>query len=403
MVGQRGFDGLHEVGQLELAGGEVDRDRELGPAAAPFGRLRAGGPQHPFADLHDVPRALGDGDELVGRDRAELGTGPAGERLEADGGPVGEVDERLVDDADLVTLERAADRGTERQQLGRLRAADGREHAADRLVVSHRVVGAREQVCSLGAPRPDGQSEGGGHPDADAVDVERRGGHRSSQPCRQAERLVLVSHVPAHDGEHVAAQPAEHVDVAHLAGQAFAQLAEHLVGGGRAVGLVDQPEFVHPEADRGDGVRGGRPSGVQELVGLRTQELAVGQPRQPVVQALVGQGLAQLQLCDDGGGEVVEYPDVVLAPLAGLHVDRAERSDGVAVGEHQRHARVRDRAEVVDREVVLHERMLARVVDYERLLGGHRVLAEGVAERRLGHAGGQARLALEELPVRRHQ
>lgn len=141
----------------------------------------------------------------------------------------------------------------------------------------------------------------------------------------------------------------------------------------------------------------------QELIGLRAQQLPVGKPRQPVVQALIGQGLAQLEVGGHRGGQVLEDPDVLPAPLPRLHVDRAERADGVPVGEHQGHSRVGDCAQVADREVVLHEWVLACVVDDERLLGGHRVLAEGVAERGLGHSTGQAGLALEELAIRRHQ
>src|SRR5690349_22982196 len=48
----------------------------------------------------------------------------------------------------------------------------------------------------------------------------------------------------------------------------------------------------------------------------------------------------------------------------------------------QREARVGDHVEVADREVVAHEGVLAGVLDRQRLGGGHRVLAEGVRERR---------------------
>ena len=74
----------------------------------------------------------------------------------------------------------------------------------------------------------------------------------------------------------------------------------------------------------------------------------------------------------------------------------------MAVGRGQRHAGIGDDADVRDRQIFAQERVVAGVLDDQRLAGGSDVLAERMGERGLSLAGpgfGQALLALEKLPV----
>ncbi len=177
------------------------------------------------------------------------------------------------------------------------------------------------------------------------------------------------------------ADPAENVLPARPGSQSLADLLEHPIGRQRAVGVVDEAEAVQPDAERGDRAHVGRVDGVEQLVGLRAQQRAVGEPRQGVVQAALGEQPAQFEMGHDRGGQIAEDPDVLVAPLTRRGVDRAERSDRISVGEHERHAGVRDETEIANREAVGDERMLASVGDDQRLLRRHRVLAERVAQR----------------------
>jgi hypothetical protein len=91
--------------RLELDRRQVDRDRDV---LRPFGRLGAGGPQHPFADLVDQPDFLGERDEHRRADRPVLGMVPADQRLEPGHRLARGVDAGLVDDPQLALLERDA-------------------------------------------------------------------------------------------------------------------------------------------------------------------------------------------------------------------------------------------------------------------------------------------------------
>ena len=122
-----------------------------------------------------------------------------------------------------------------------------------------------------------------------------------------------------------------------------------------------------------------------------------------IVQALLRDRPPKLELRLHRRRKVLENGDLPLAPAPRPFVDRAHRSDRVAVGEHQRNARVGNHVEVAYREVVGDERVLAGIGDDERLLRVDRVLAEGMAQgrlTRLRELAGQAVLALEELPAR---
>ena len=96
-------------GIAELARRQVDAqvDRHVRPGSAPGGRLRAGSVKHDAAQRHDEARLLGGLDEVGGRQPAASRVIPANERLHLDRRPRAQVEDRLVDDGELVALDRA--------------------------------------------------------------------------------------------------------------------------------------------------------------------------------------------------------------------------------------------------------------------------------------------------------
>src|SRR5207244_13611065 len=75
-----GHDGCREAWLDELDRREIDRDANM---LGPFGRLEAGGPEHPLADREDQAGLLGERNEQSGRDNAAGRMVPADQRLEA--------------------------------------------------------------------------------------------------------------------------------------------------------------------------------------------------------------------------------------------------------------------------------------------------------------------------------
>ena len=111
-------------GLCELAGREVDAHwtavacRLVVPAAQPAARLA----QHPAADRHDQAGLLGQRDELAGRRPGRARVLPAHERLDAAGRAAREVDHAAGSEAQLVALERAAQRALESRARSRASA-----------------------------------------------------------------------------------------------------------------------------------------------------------------------------------------------------------------------------------------------------------------------------------------
>ena len=79
----------HEIVLVELARGQVDRDRQLGsPAVLPrLAALRRPSRKRPESDRHDQSGRLGERNEPVGSQQAVLGMLPAQQRLDAGDAP----------------------------------------------------------------------------------------------------------------------------------------------------------------------------------------------------------------------------------------------------------------------------------------------------------------------------
>ena len=102
-------------GSRELLAGDVDRDahRDVGEALGPAGHLGDGALEHPAPERRDEPGLLGQRDELDRADDPARRVLPAHERLDGDRAQRGRVEDRLVEDAELVALQRAAQVGLE--------------------------------------------------------------------------------------------------------------------------------------------------------------------------------------------------------------------------------------------------------------------------------------------------
>src|SRR5262244_1489216 len=118
--------------------------------ARPDAELAGGAVEHEHAEVDDQPDLLGDRDELGRRHAPHLGVVPARQRLEARDGAVLEPDDRLVEDGDLLALERPAQLGLDGEAVGLARAHRRLEHldavAADPFGVIHRELGVLEHL-----------------------------------------------------------------------------------------------------------------------------------------------------------------------------------------------------------------------------------------------------------------
>ncbi len=79
--------------------------------------------------------------------------------------------------------------------------------------------------------------------------------------------------------------------------------------------------------------------------------------------------------------QVLQQGDVPLRPEPRRFVDHAQGSDGVALASDQRHAGVRDPAQLPDDGVVPEQRMTPGILQHQRLSGGDHLPAEGEGDR----------------------
>ena len=237
-------------------------------------------------------------------------------------------------------------------------------------------------------------------------DVARRAAQPDDAPVSIAERrpVELVGHRPPggqevrlHRGSALAVDAGD-----GLSDSRTILLGEEPQGGparqrrvGVAGDLVHAPVppeelavEVEDEEDVGDGVEGSLRQRPERVSG-------------PIRRLTPTDGIPELDLVGEHGGEVFQHPPVLVVPRPGLVVDHAEGAEDLPRRRPERHAEVGDDAEVLHRAVVAHERVLAGIVHDERRGGCHDVLAERVRERGLAHGRlGQSEGALEELPMR---
>src|SRR5579875_3849605 len=147
-VHEEAVEAVDDARVEQAAGRDVDRHGHLVAGVAPGALLLHGGAQDPPGEWFDEAGLLGDGDELVGGDHAQLGVRPAQQRLEAGDPPRPHLGDRLVPQLELLLDDRPLQVAGEHQAAGRvvvdLGVVDGYV-AAGRLGGVHGDVGPLEQ------------------------------------------------------------------------------------------------------------------------------------------------------------------------------------------------------------------------------------------------------------------
>ena len=225
-------DALHDVDEIsaaELQRGDVDRDRDPRPRLA----VETGAAQHPFAEVDDQARVLGDGDELSGRNLAADRVRPAAERFHRDDRLAAVVDDGLVGDPQLVLLDRGAQVVLDElalEQIGIHRGVvDASPVAALVLGAIERHVGVAHDVGRTADVLVDqGDADAGADHDAvvaDAVGRAKRCDHPVGEPL---QRHMIAAEV-GDDGELVASDAGNEVFAAQRMLQALGHSANDLV------------------------------------------------------------------------------------------------------------------------------------------------------------------------------
>ena len=252
----------------------------------------ADGLQYPAADRDDQAGLLGDRDELVGRDHPALGVAPAQQRFQPDDTLVGEVDQWLVVQLELPTLDRVAQVRLDRHPLNQVIAQrdveDLEPPAALLFGEVHRGVGVAQQLLrGLAAVVADRDADGGGDEHLTAVELERLD-HGVDEALRDFGDRVVGAGAGGDDGELVPARARDEILLAYAAGEPCRDLEQQHVAGAVAKRVVDELEAVQVERQHADAVL--QPPGVAQLgLKLALEQRAVRQPGKGILQCATAQ------------------------------------------------------------------------------------------------------------------
>ena len=271
----------------DLAYREVDADeRRVRTRALPRGGLPASLFEQPQAEPDDQAGVLGQVDEPVRGEQPELGVVPAGQRLHAVQGAVGEADQGLVDEAELVAVD-GGGHGRGQPVPGHVAGVavgveDGPPVLAVGLGPAHGDVRGPHQLGRVGTGHRPLDDAGAGRDRQGVVpDQDRCAEHRQG-PVGDLDRVVEAGGAGDQERELVAVQPGDQVpgvggQLAEPPGDGDQQPVADLV----AEAVVDQREPVQVQdahADPGVRCRVGGHAG--EVLG---EQGPVGQPGQRVV------------------------------------------------------------------------------------------------------------------------
>ena len=336
---QRRAHERREVAGLELAGGEVDGDRQRAlrvtrPAASRSASLMASS-RTSRTERHDEAAVLGDGDERGrGQDRAVVIGDPASASKPATL-PLGQVDDGLVVHDDPVVIERRLQHPLPVRPLLNLTAEGGVEDLGtpptERLRPVHGLVGLVEQDL-----RRPSSADRDGNPDArrDRVTVfgpVRAAAQLGDDSSADVDRVQVALDVGCEDDELVAADAGDGVHRAQDRVQLGGDPAQHRVSCGVPAGVVDLLEPV--EVDEEHGSAPTRTLRVGEgLVDAVDEQRPIRQPGQRVVRRLLGQRrLGVLQVGHPLGLGPAEPIDLTILRLLGAEVGEREADEVVAV------------------------------------------------------------------------
>ena len=236
----------------QVRGREVDGDAEVEAGRAPARELHHGGLEHEPGDGVHEAALLDDRQEGVGVEDAAGGVLPAHQRLGAEDGAGLDVDLRLVVQDELAVHERGVE-VLDRLEPGAVGLVElGLVELDARVGVLggvHRDVRAPQQVGDLHARvvvLGHARARVDAHPGA--VDDERL--HEPVEDPRGDLASVVGRAERDQERELVAAQPDEQVGVDHPGGEAPRGLAQQLVAGVVAEGVVDLLEVVEVDQDQ---------------------------------------------------------------------------------------------------------------------------------------------------------
>ncbi len=315
---QRGAHLVNEGALAELAGTDIDRQRQPVAGLRQAQHGQAGLFQGPLAQLQDQARLLRHGDEHGRRHVAAAGQRPAHQHFRPHGAAV-------VVHLGLGVHGQPAGRQRGRQVALQVQPAlhlglhgglvEGDAVAAAGLGAVHGGVGLAQQVLRvLAALRQQRDADAGRAAVALAADLERGAdgvpdlvGHRLR---RQGGRLQRRRQLRQHDDKFVAADARHGVGLAHQRLQAFGHGPQQHVAGAVAAGVVDELEAV--QVDEHDGAVAGRArAGGQQLVDAVDQQAPVGQARQHVIEGqpveVVVDGRQVVAALLERGGAGVEF------------------------------------------------------------------------------------------------
>ncbi len=179
----------------------------------PSAHLSAGVAEDPLEDVADQPLVLGERDEGRRAEQPPARVVPADQGFGAGDAPVGEGDDRLVADLELMPVEGAAqlrlELGLHRLVVVRPRVEHGAPPLARGLRRVHGQVGAVQQVAGVLQPRhADGDADAGAHPHLFASDGAGRLEHPEEPLADRGPALGLLQPWEAldQDSELVAGQ-----------------------------------------------------------------------------------------------------------------------------------------------------------------------------------------------------
>ena len=292
--------------------------RWSGSVRAPPAELAAGLGHHVPAEHLDRAAVLRHRDEVGRRDRAELGVLPAQQRLDAADHAGAEVDDRLVDDGELLE-HRLGDLLAEEDLLGGGVALGAVDHHDAALVAGlglvERDVGVREQRVrrlDVAGGRED-HADAGPHEEPAAADLDRL--RRSARRAVRRSRRTDAG-VPDSSSANSSPPSRATVSLARTVGdQAGADHLQHGVARGVPVPVVDHLEVVEVHQQQRE--PGAVVVGQRRVEPLHEQR-AVREPGERVVVGLVGQPV----------GELVAVADVVQGQHRALERAPVELADG---------------------------------------------------------------------------
>src|ERR1051325_289904 len=220
----------------------------LAPAACAAAAVGPPPPQHPVAARHNEAGLLEHRHEFARRNQAALRMRPAQQRFRAAHHPRAGGDLRLVDHAEFLALERAAQLRGELQPGARAFGDSGREGAVavppGFLGAVHRGVGgADERVGAVAVVGIDRHADARGDEGLAARERERRR-QALEHLLRDRGRAFGRREVAENDDELVAADARHGIAAAHAGREAPRHLLQELVARGVALHVVHQLEVV---------------------------------------------------------------------------------------------------------------------------------------------------------------